>query len=250
MGKGTAIVTGGAGSLGEAIATGLRDYGWEVRVADRAQALSGWTAPAGIRADPLDVTDPDACRAYFAALTELSVLVNCAGVARLGLVRDISEKDWRDVLEVNLTAPLRLTQLATELLVASGHGSIVNITSIAGHRASYRRVAYGASKAGLLQLTRQTALEYAPLGVRCNSVSPGPVNSALVRRSLSEEDYAEYLEDIPENRMAEPHEVANAVVFLASEEATYINGQDIAVDGGYLAGGAGIKKAQLLGTPG
>ncbi|MEU6561498.1 SDR family NAD(P)-dependent oxidoreductase [Nocardia nova] len=246
MGKGTAIVTGGAGTLGEAIAVGLRDYGWDVRIVDRQQVLSGWTAPEGIRADALDVTDFDACRAYFAALDELSVLVNCAGIARLGLVRDIGERDWRDVLDLNLTAALHLTQLSTELLIESGHGSIVNITSIAGHRASFSRVAYGVSKAGLLQLTRQTALEYAPLGIRCNSVSPGPVDSALVQRSLSQEDYAEYLEDIPGNRMAEPHEVANAVVFLASREATYISGQDLAVDGGFLAGGAGIKKAQRL----
>ncbi|AHH17546.1 3-oxoacyl-[acyl-carrier-protein] reductase FabG [Nocardia nova SH22a] len=246
MGKGTAIVTGGAGTLGEAIAVGLRDYGWDVRIVDRQQVLSGWTAPEGIRADALDVTDFDACRAYFAALDELSVLVNCAGIARLGLVRDIGEQDWRDVLDLNLTAALHLTQLSTELLINSGHGSIVNITSIAGHRASFGRVAYGVSKAGLLQLTRQTALEYAPLGIRCNSVSPGPVDSALVQRSLSQEDYAEYLEDIPDNRMAEPHEVANAVVFLASREATYISGQDLAVDGGFLAGGAGIKKAQRL----
>jgi 3-oxoacyl-[acyl-carrier protein] reductase len=246
MGKGTALVTGGAGTLGEAIAVGLRDYGWDVRIVDRAQVISGWAAPEGVRADALDVTDSDACRAYFAGLEELSVLVNCAGIARLGLVRDISDRDWRAVLDLNLTAALLLTQLSTGLLIESGHGSIVNITSIAGHRASFGRVAYGVSKAGLLQLTRQTALEYAPLGVRCNSVSPGPVDSALVRRSLSEEDYAEYLEDIPDNRMAQPHEVANAVVFLASREATYINGQDLAVDGGYLAGGAGIKKAQKL----
>ncbi|MFF0492463.1 SDR family NAD(P)-dependent oxidoreductase [Nocardia sp. NPDC004068] len=246
MGKGTALVTGGAGTLGEAIAVGLRDYGWDVRVVDRDQAVSEWTAPQGVRADALDVTDFAACRAYFAALDELSVLVNCAGMARLGLVREIGEQDWRDVLDLNLTAALRLTQLSTDLLIASGYGSIVNITSIAGHRASFGRVAYGVSKAGLLQLTRQTALEYAPLGIRCNSVSPGPVDSALVRRSLSAEDYTEYLEDIPDNRMAQPHEVAHAVVFLASREATYITGQDIAVDGGYLAGGAGIKKAQRL----
>jgi 3-oxoacyl-[acyl-carrier protein] reductase len=246
MGKGTALVTGGAGTLGEAISIGLRDYGWDVRILDRKQQLVSFEAPEGIQVDPLDVIDFDACRKYFAGLEELSVLVNCAGIARLGLVREIRERDWRDVLEVNLTAPLILTQLATDLLVKSRHGSIVNITSIAGHRASFSRVAYGASKAGLLQLTRQTALEYAPLGVRCNSVSPGPVNSALVRQSLSKDDYAEYLETIPDNRMAEPNEVANAVVFLASEEATYITGQDLAVDGGYLSGGAGIKKAQLL----
>lgn len=246
MVKGTAIVTGGAGSLGAAIAIGLRDDGWRVRVIDRADVVQRFTPPEGITADVLDVTDVAACRDYFGALQELSVLVNCAGIARLGLVRDIGEQDWRDVLDLNLTAPLMLTQLATQLLVDSGHGSIVNITSIAGHRASFGRVAYGASKAGLLQLTRQIALEYAPLGVRCNSVSPGPVNSELVRRSLSEDDYAEYLEDIPENRMAEPFEVASAVVFLASESSTYITGQDIAVDGGYLAGGAGIKKAQRL----
>ena len=150
------------------------------------------------------------------------------------------------MLAVNLTAPFRLTQLAAPLLAASGHGSIVNITSIAGHRASFGRIAYGVSKAGLLQLTRQTALEFAPIGVRCNSVSPGPVNSELVRTQLSREDFDEYLEDIPENRMAEPEEVAHAVVFLASEQATHITGQDLAVDGGFLAGGAGIKKVQRL----
>lgn len=245
MGRGTALVTGGAGSLGVAISIGLRDDGWDVTALDRAEVLDGFTAPEGIVTHALDVTDHAAAAAYFAELEQLSVLVNCAGIARLGLVRDISLEDWRAVLGINLTASLVLTQLAVDLLTHS-KGSIVNITSIAGHRASFSRVAYGVSKAGLLQLTRQTALEFAPLGVRCNSVSPGPVNSALVRANLSAQDYAEYLEDIPENRMAEPEEVANAVVFLASEKSTHITGQDIAVDGGYLAGGAGIKKAQQL----
>lgn len=246
MGKGTAIVTGGAGHVGKAIALGLRDYGWDVRILDRREVLTAFDVPDGIRADPLDVTDFDSCRRYFATLEELSVLVNCAGMFRLGLAREFREQDWRDVMELNLTAPLILTQLATELLAKSGHGSIVNVASIAGHRASYSRVAYGTSKAGLIQLTRQVALEYAPIGVRCNSVSPGPVNCDLVRTSLSKESYEEYLADIPENRLAEPREVANAVVFLTSEEATYITGQDLAVDGGFLAGGAGIKQAQQL----
>ncbi|ALJ20853.1 SDR family NAD(P)-dependent oxidoreductase [Microbacterium sp. No. 7] len=247
MTRGTAIVTGGAGNIGLAIATALRDDGWSVRIVDRAQALDGFTAPEGLHADALDVTDAAACRAYFASLEELSVLVNCAGIAQLGLVRDLSEDDWDAVLDVNLTAPFRLTQLAVDLLVRSGHGSIVNITSIAGQRASFGRVAYGVSKAGLLQLTRQTAVEYAPLGVRCNSVSPGPVNSELARAKLTAEALAEYLDDIPEKRLAEPEEIARAVVFLASPTSTHITGQDIAVDGGFLAGGAGIRQAQRLG---
>jgi 3-oxoacyl-[acyl-carrier protein] reductase len=171
------------------------------------------------------------------------VLVNNAGIARLGLVREIRLEDWHQVLELNLTTPLVLTQLATGLLMRSGHGAIVNIASVAGIRAGFGRVAYGASKAGIIQLTRQTALEYARLRVRCNAVAPGPVNSDMVRKQLSQEDFEAYLEDIPFNRMAEPEEVANAVVYLASEKSLYITGQCLAVDGGFLAAGAGIKKA-------
>lgn len=246
MSKGTAIVTGGAGTLGLAMSKGLRDDGWNVVILDRQEALAGFAPPEGIRADALDVTDFDACHAYFARLTELSVLVNNAGMAKLALLRDIPLADWRRVLELNLTAPMVLTQLATDLLVRSGRGAIVNIASIAGIRAGFGRIAYGVSKAGIIQLTRQTALEYAPLGVRCNAVAPGPVNSDMVRAQLSKEDYDEYLEDIPANRMAEPEEVANAVVYLASEKSLYITGQCLAVDGGFLAAGAGIKKAHEL----
>ncbi|MDN7942564.1 SDR family NAD(P)-dependent oxidoreductase [Burkholderia multivorans] len=246
MSKGTAIVTGGAGVLGLAISKGLRNDGWNVIILDRQEALEGFVPPDGIRADALDVTDFAACRAYFAGLTELSVLVNNAGMAKLSLVRDMQLDDWNRILELNLTAPLVLTQLATDLLVRSGHGAIVNIASIAGIRAGFGRVAYGASKAGLIQLTRQTALEYAPLGVRCNAVAPGPVDSDMVRKQLSTEDFEAYLEDIPFNRMAEPDEVANAVAYLASEKSLYITGQCLAVDGGFLAAGAGIKKAHRM----
>ncbi len=246
MGKGTAIVTGGAGGLGLAISHGLRDDGWDVRIIDRQEVIDGFTPPEGVIAEALDITDHASCRAYFERLDELSVLVNCAGIARLGLVRELSIENWHAVLDVNLTAALVLTQLATDLLARSGHGAIVNIASISGHRASFGRLAYGCSKAALLQLTKQTALEYAPLGVRCNSVSPGPVDSPLIRAALSPEEHAEYMDDIPERRMAEVDEVANAVVFLASEKSTHITGQDIAVDGGFLAAGAGIKKAQQL----
>lgn len=245
---GTALVTGGAGTLGLAIARGLQEYGWKVRIVDRPEVLADFAVPTGMAADPLDVTDAAAARAYLEARSELSVLVNCAGMFRLGLARELSEQDWRDVLELNLTAPFVLTQLAADLLVRSGHGAIVNVTSIAGHRASFGRIAYGASKAGLLQLTRQFALEFASLGVRCNSVSPGPVDCELARATLTQEQIADYLADIPENRFADPREVANAVVFLASIEASHITGQDLAVDGGYLAGGAGIAQAQQLSS--
>ncbi|BAO91902.1 SDR family NAD(P)-dependent oxidoreductase [Caballeronia cordobensis] len=248
MSKGTAIVTGGAGTLGLAISRGLRDDGWNVVILDRPESLADFAPPEGIRADALDVTDFDACRAYFSTLTELSVLVNNAGMARLSPVREISLAHWNEVLKLNLTAPLVLTQLATGLLTRSGHGAIVNIASIAGIRAGFGRVAYGASKAGIIQLTRQTALEYAPLGVRCNAVAPGPVESAMLREQLSKEDFAEYLDDIPFNRMAEPDEVADAVAYLASEKARYITGQCLAVDGGFLAAGAGIRKAHQLAS--
>ncbi|WP_241011382.1 SDR family oxidoreductase [Burkholderia sp. Ac-20392] len=246
MTNGTAIVTGGAGTLGLAISRSLRDDGWSVIILDRQEALANFSPPDGMRADALDVTDFDACRRYFAKLTELSVLVNNAGMARLSLVRDISLENWNQVLDLNLTAPLVLTQLATDLLVRSGHGAIVNIASIAGIRAGFGRVAYGASKAGIIQLTRQTALEYAALGVRCNAVAPGPVNSNMLREQLSKADFDEYLDDIPFNRMAEPEEVGDAVAYLASKKSRYITGQCLAVDGGFLAAGAGIKKAHKL----
>ncbi|WP_249205732.1 SDR family NAD(P)-dependent oxidoreductase [Burkholderia cenocepacia] len=143
MSKGTAIVTGGAGVLGQAISKSLRNDGWSVIILDRQEALEGFVPPEGIRTDALDVTDFAACRAYFAGLTELSVLVNNAGMAKLSLVREMQLEDWNRTLEVNLTAPLVLTQLATDLLVRSGHGAIVNIAyrSILIRRASSIRTA-------------------------------------------------------------------------------------------------------------
>ena len=144
------------------------------------------------------------------------------------------------MLAVNLTGPFLCTQAAAALMAENGGGSVVNITSISGIRASTLRVAYGTSKAGLAHLTKQQAAELAGLGIRVNAVAPGPVDTAMAKAVHSPAIRADYHDAIPLNRYGREEEIAEAVLFLCSERASYITGQTLAVDGGFEATGIGL----------
>ena len=241
----TALVTGAARGIGLATTEALLAQGWQVVMLDidgpeLASASAGRNDVVPIVAD---VSDPaqveDACQRVADAFGSLDALVNNAGVADFGPIQNATYESWRRVMATNLDGPFLMTQAFTDLL-AKAKGSVVNITSISGQRASTLRVAYGTSKAALAHLTLQQAVELCELGVRVNAVAPGPVNTKLALAVHSPEIRAAYHDAIPLNRYGRESEIAAAVAFLVSEAASYITGQVLAADGGFSAAGVGL----------
>ena len=175
----------------------------------------------------------------------IDALVNNAGVAVFKPILKTTEKDWQRVLDVNLTGPFLCTQACAPVMLKNGGGAGVNISSISGLRASSLRVAYGTSKAALDHLTKQQAIELGNLGIRVNAVAPGPVDTAMARKVHTKDIRADYHDAIPLNRYGREEEIAAAVVFLCSDAASYVNGQTLAVDGGFDAAGIGLPGLRL-----
>ncbi|MFT3972089.1 MAG: SDR family oxidoreductase [Amaricoccus sp.] len=240
----TALVTGGAGGIGKAIGVALKRDGWDVVLTDLSDNLESAAAEIGADFRHGNVTDREAMRAMVESCDRLGALVNCAGIATLTPFLEMDLAVWQRIMEVNLNAPLHLSQLAARRMAELGGGAIVNITSISGLRAGALRTAYGTSKAALIHLTRQMALELAPLGIRCNGVAPGPVDTELTRGHYDEAARNEYLRAIPQDRFSSTEDIAEAVAFLCSDRAASITGQNLAVDGGYSSAGLGVPTAQ------
>lgn len=233
----TALVTGGSGGIGSAIARALSQRGATVAVIDtdeRAHAVA--TEVAGL-AVVEDLTADDAPRRVVdhvvAETGSLDILVNAAGVQVRTAAVDIADEDWERLLSVNLTAAYRLTRAAAKDLAAS-RGSIVNIVSLSSDRAVAGIVPYGATKAGLLQLTKGLAVELGPQGIRVNAVAPGYVVTPMTAAKLGDPEFRQQvLGRIPLGRLADGGDVADVVGFLASDAARYITGAVLPVDGGY-----------------
>ena len=193
----------------------------------------------------LDVTKPDAAAAAVDLAYErcgrLDILVNNAGITTRAAFLDMTLDAWESILRVNLTGAMVCSQAAARSMVAAGGGGcIVNIASISGLRASTLRVAYGTSKAALIHLTKQYAAELGNYGVRVNTVCPGPVETEMAKLVHSVAIRSDYLDTIPLGRYGSPQEMAQTVGFLCSDQASYINGQFLAVDGGFDASGVGL----------
>ena len=242
-----AVVTGAARGIGLAIARRFLAAGHRVAMLDiDAPALERAAAQAGAGTLPLacDVADPGQVKAAVAkiesAFGRIDALVNNAGIAVFKRLLDTSYEDWSRVLAVNLSGPFLCTQLCAPVMLRNGGGAVVNITSISGLRASALRVAYGTSKAALDHLTKQQAVELGVLGIRVNAVAPGPVDTAMAKLVHTPDIRADYHDAIPLNRYGTEDEIAQAAVFLCSAEASYINGQTLAVDGGFDAAGIGL----------
>lgn len=165
--------------------------------------------------------------------------MNNAGTAVFKPILDTTPEDWAHVLAVNLTGPFLTVQAAAPFMAEEG-GAVVNVTSISGLRASTLRAAYGTSKAGLAHLTKQQAVELAALGIRVNAVAPGPVDTAMAQAVHTPEIRRDYHDAIPLARYGLEGELAAMIVFLCGEQASYVTGQEIAVDGGFEAAGIGL----------
>jgi 3-oxoacyl-[acyl-carrier protein] reductase len=242
-----AVITGGAAGIGEAIARRLSADGLAVVIADLdgnraeeiATEISAHVGQAAGR--EVDVSAAESVAALFEWLTDdlgrCDVLVNNAGIATTAPVSELPLERWNSTMAVNVTGALLMTQSAIPLMKKGGWGRIVNISSISGVRASAGRIAYGTSKAAIIGLTRQLAIELAPDNITVNSVAPGPVDTATARALHTELTRQSYVRMIPMRRYGRPEEIAAAVSFLCSEDASYITGHTIPVDGGYLAAG-------------
>ena len=191
-----------------------------------------------------DVSKPQKVAAAVAKIEKrfgrIDSLVNNAGVAIFKPILDITWKDWRQIMDTNLDGTFLCTQACAPIMLKHGGGSVVNIASISGLRASTLRVAYGTSKGAIVHLTKQQAAELGDVGIRVNCVAPGPVLTEMAKLVHSTAIIKDYFDAIPLNRYGSTTEIANTVVFLCSAEASFINGQTIAVDGGFDATGVGI----------
>lgn len=246
-----ALVTGGASGLGAESARRLAREGAAVvltdRAADAGQAVADEIAEAGGTAQFLahDVTDEAAwagvVEAVMARFGRLDVLVNSAGVGDGGEpILEATYEGWRRVLAINLDGTFLGMKAAAPAMAAAGRGSIINLSSILGKVGMPGVSAYCASKGGVLMLTKATALELAPLGVRVNSVHPGFIETPMVATAFRESENSNEMRDMVISRHAlgrlgVPREIADGIVFLASDESSFMTGAELVIDGGYTA---------------
>jgi NAD(P)-dependent dehydrogenase (short-subunit alcohol dehydrogenase family) len=250
MSERIAIVTGAARGIGLATTRLFLANGVRVAMVDRDKpALEA--AAAGLEnvlAIVCDVSVPDEVEAMVAGTLarfgRIDHLVNNAGVADFGPIEDMDYARWRTVMATNLDGVFLCSQAAIPALKAS-RGSIVNIASISGLRASTLRVAYGTSKAAVIQLTRQQAAELGEYGIRANCVCPGPVRTKLAMAVHTPEIIAAYHDAIPLNRYGSEEEIGEVIVFLTSDKASYVTGQVIAADGGFEGTGVGLPALRV-----
>ena len=233
-----ALVTGSSGGLGEAIARTLHAQGATVGLhGTRVEKLEALAAELGDRVKllPADLADRDAVKALGqkaeADLEGVDILVNNAGITRDGLFVRMSDDDWDAVLEVNLTSVFRLTRELTHPMMRRRYGRIVNITSVVGVTGNPGQTNYCASKAGMIGFTKSLAQEIASRNVTVNCVAPGFIESAMTEK-LNDKQKEAIMGTIPMKRMGAGAEVAAAVAYLASEEAAYVTGQTMHVNGG------------------
>ena len=215
-----ALITGGTRGIGAAIANRLREDGFDVVTLARSSG--------DVQAD---VSDPEQVKAAFDHVRErygpVTVLVNNAGVTRDGLTIRMGADDWDAVLDTNLSGAFHCTRRALDDMLSARWGRIVNVSSVVAERANPGQANYVAAKAGLLGFTRTVAREMARKGITCNAVTPGVIDTGMTSNVADELKGA-----VPAGRVGRPEEVAAAVAFLCSEEADYINGATLAVDGG------------------
>jgi acetoacetyl-CoA reductase len=241
MAQRVAVVSGGSGGLGTAICVALAEQGCKVLAADipghpaRDEAFRAATTGRDVAAVALDVTDFDACAAMVAQVERehgsVDILVNAAGITRHGTLRKMGKAQWDAVLAVNLDGVFNLTRAAIDGMASRGFGRIVNISSVNGQTGQFGQANYSAAKAGMHGFTMALAREVARKGVTVNSISPGYCETAMVM-AIPADIRAGIVDQVPVGRLGRPEEIARTVAFLAAEDAGFITGANIPVNGG------------------
>lgn len=240
--EGSALVTGASRGIGAAIARSLARDGWRVGVNYRSDRSGAEAVVSDIESEggeavalAADVADPGAADELFGALESrfdgpVLVLVNNAGISRDDLTPSLGDEEWNAVIETNLTAAFRLTRRALKAMLRARSGRIVNVSSAVALRANPGQANYAAAKAGLIALTKTSAVEVARRGVTVNAVAPGLIDTDFIGGASKE-----IVQAIPARRIGTPEEVAACVRFLTSDEASYVTGAVLTVDGGLAA---------------
>lgn len=235
-----AVITGGGAGIGNEIAKAYLEKGVKVALLDRADNITqiakdfGADKAIGIQTD---VTSKDHINKAIKAVVDhygrIDILVNCAGVALLDAAENISEEMWDATLNINLKGTFLVCQAVGNVMLKQKHGSIINLASQAGVVALPNHIAYCASKAGVIGLTQVLSLEWGPSNINVNSISPTVVLTELGKKAWAGKIGDEFKAKIPSRRFAEPEQIAAAAVYLASSEASIINGANLVIDGGF-----------------
>ena len=228
-----ALVTGASRGIGRAVATELARAGATVVVGYRTgqEEAEELAAEIGGRAVQADVSSPEEAKRLVEEAGDIDVLVNNAGLTRDGLLARMSDDDWHEVIETNLSSVFYTCRAVTRPMMKKRAGAIVNVSSIVGLHGNWGQTNYGASKAGIIGFTKSLARELGSRGVRANVVAPGYVKTRLTD-VIPEQGRAAMLQNTPLGRLGEPEDVAGAVRFLCSDEASFITGEVLLVDGG------------------
>ena len=235
--RGTAVVTGAGQGIGRAVAERLAADGFEVLGVDVVAAnLEGLAAATGCRTAVVDVADPAQTPAVADLAPECTVLVNNAAIQRYHDLLHTTPEEMRAVLDINVMGPVLMAQSLVPVIARNGGGSIVNMSSITSRAHAASTSLYPASKAAINQLTEAMAVEFGPMGIRVNAVGPGTVLTEGTAGHYGDEAARSAIAGVlPLGRMGAPVDIANAVAFLVSDEASWVTGQTLFVDGGYTA---------------
>ena len=243
MAQRTALITGGMGGLGETISTKLHDQGYRVVVtySPANKNSEEWLAhmeERGYRfaAHPIDVADYDSCEREVAKIQQevapIDILINNAGITKDHTFKKMTKADWDAVIHTNLDSVFNMTKQVCDGMVNRGWGRIINVSSVNGQKGAFGQTNYSAAKVGMHGFTKALALEVAKKGVTVNTISPGYIGTKMVMAIPQDVLDGKIIPQIPLNRLGKPDEVAGLIVYLCSEEAAFLTGANVSINGG------------------